>query len=434
MKVLYTGRNEHQANISKILGRGTLNIQDQEIRRQVWDILEAVRIRGDQALFEYADRFDHSRVTSKNLRIKPEEIEHQVQAHADPQITASLEHSADRIRFYHSSQKMEPFQLVDQNGMKIMQRILPLSRVGIYVPGGQAKYPTSVLMSAIPARLAGVQEIAMVTPAPDNQPLDPHVIAAARIAGITEIYRVGGAHSIAALAYGTESIRKVDKIVGPGNIYVDTAKRLVYGTVDIDMTAGPSEALIIADQSAEPAYIAADLIAQAEHDQRAQSILLLIGSNNLKAILDQIESQLLVLERSQIAEKALEDNGAIIICNDLAEALRLSNYYAPEHLQIIIKDPRTALSGIVNAGSVFIGQFSPAALGDYVAGPNHVLPTGGSARFFSGLSVYDFIKRMSVTMCSKEALAVEGEHLIRLATAEHLTGHARSVAIRFQKH
>jgi histidinol dehydrogenase len=432
MKVFYTNRRDHEARLHELLA-GARSAGSDEVRRQVWSILEAVRQGGDAVLFHYAERLDRSTLTRRTVRITESEADHLVRTQADPRTVASLRHAADRIRMVHENQRIEPFQVMDQNGMRISQRVRPLARVGIYVPGGKANYPSSVLMAAIPAQVAGVPEVVMVTPVPDNRQIDAHVLAAARIAGVTEIYRVGGAHAIAALAYGTDSIARVDKIVGPGNAYVDMAKRLLYGVVDIDMTAGPSEVVILADSTAPPKFLAADLLAQAEHDEDARAILLLVGDELVESVSAAITAGLAALPRERIAKKAFADAGAIVVCRDLPEAVALADRLAPEHLQIIVADPAPALQGIHSAGAIFIGRYTPAALGDYVAGTNHILPTAGSARFFSPLSVYDFLKRTSVVLCSKEALSAEGPHVIQLATAEDLPGHAAAVRVRIEE-
>jgi histidinol dehydrogenase len=399
-----------------------------DVARVVEGILAGLRQRGDAALIEYTERFDRIRLTPETLRIPAGEIA-ETAARCPAAVVAALELAAGRIEAYHRRQLPEDLDYTDAAGLRLGHRWTPLAAAGLYVPGGTAAYPSSVLMNALPARVAGVERRVMVVPTPDGK-LNPAVMAAARLAGITEAYRIGGAQAVGALAYGTETIRAVDKIVGPGNIYVATAKRQVFGTVGIDSIAGPSEVLVVADGANDPAWIAADLLAQAEHDSVAQSILMTDDAVFAEAVANAVEALLAKLERRDIAGASWSEHGAIILLPDLAAAPALIDRIAPEHLELAVADPDALAARVRNAGAIFLGRHAPEALGDYLAGPNHVLPTGRSARFSSGLSVLDFMKRSSLIGCTREGLNALGPAAIELARAEGLDAHALSVAIR----
>ena len=401
------------------------------ILQTVEEILADVRKRGDAALCEYTERFDRLKLDAATLEVSATEIE-QALAAVDRDTLATLQLAADRIASFHRRQKEETWLSDDEPDIRLGQMVTPLDRVGIYVPGGKAAYPSSVLMNAVPAKVAGVGEIIMVVPMPDGV-INPYVLAAAHIAGVDRIFKIGGAQAIAALAYGTASIPKVDKITGPGNIYVATAKRLVFGAVDIDMIAGPSEILVINDGSGEPAHIAADLLSQAEHDELAASILITTDEVFGRRVVDELERQLAQLSRAAIARQSIDNYGAVIVARDLAEATEFSNRIAPEHLELAVAEPFELLPQIRHAGAVFLGHNTPEAAGDYLAGPNHTLPTGGTARFFSPLGTEDFVKKSSLISFSKEGLERLGESIIRIAELEGLQAHARSVSIRLGK-
>ncbi len=394
----------------------------------VSEIIARVREEGDKALRAYSREFDG--VELKTLEISSFEIEDGFRR-ADAQLVEILFMAAERIAAFHQKQIRQSFLQHEEPGVLMGQKIVPLERVGLYVPGGTASYPSSVLMNAIPAKLAGVSELIMVTP-PGEKGIAPAILAAAKIAGVSRVFQIGGAQAVAALAYGTESVPRVDKIVGPGNRYVAAAKQQLYGQVDIDMIAGPSEILIIADAGANPAHLAADLLAQAEHDVHAASILLTECQSLAEAVQAAIEVQLQRLPRAEIARASIEQNGKIIVVKDLQEALALSNELAPEHLELCVENPFDYLSEIKHAGSVFLGRHCPEALGDYFAGPNHTLPTGGSARFFSPLSVDDFVKKIQYTYFTKAAFQKVAPTVSYFARFEGLAGHARSVEIRLE--
>jgi len=401
------------------------------ILQTVEAILADVRERGDAALCEYTERFDRLKLDATTLEVSTAEIE-QALAAVDRETLATLQLAADRIATFHRRQKEETWLTDDEPDIRLGQMVTPLDRVGIYVPGGKAAYPSSVLMNAVPAKVAGVGEIIMVVPMPDGV-VNPYVLAAAHIAGVDRIFKIGGAQAVAALAYGTASIPKVDKITGPGNIYVATAKRLVFGTVDIDMIAGPSEILVINDGSGEPAHIAADLLSQAEHDELAASILITTDEAFGRRVVDELENQLVLLSRAAIARQSINNYGAVIVARDLAEAAEFSNRIAPEHLELAVAEPFELLPQIRHAGAIFLGHNTPEAAGDYLAGPNHTLPTGGTARFFSPLGTDDFVKKSSLISFSKEGLERLGKSIVRIAELEGLEAHAKSVSIRLGK-
>ena len=404
--------------------RGT----EADVARVVDGILADLRARGDAALIENTERFDRIRLTPETLRISADEIA-EAAARCPPEVVAALELAARRIEAYHRHQLPEDLDYTDAAGLRLGHRWTPVAAAGLYVPGGTAAYPSSVLMNALPAKVAGVERRVMVVPAPNGE-LNPLVLAAAQMAGVTEAYRVGGAQAVGALAYGTETIRPVDKIVGPGNVYVAAAKRQVFGTVGIDMIAGPSEVLVVADAANDPAWIAADLLAQAEHDTAAQAILMTDDAGFAEAVAGAVEARLAGLARADIAGASWDAHGAIILLPDLDAAPALIDRVAPEHLELALADPDALAARVRNAGAIFLGRHTPEALGDYLAGPNHVLPTARSARFSSGLSVLDFMKRSSLIACTPEALKALGPAAVTLARAEGLQAHALSVAIR----
>ncbi len=402
--------------------------KSEDLYKRVREILETVKKDGDTALKAYTKAFDGADLAE--LRVSGEEIE-EAMGQIDPELPEIYARAAENIRKYHENQKIEDFIVEDENGVRLGQIVRPLKRVGLYVPGGKASYPSTVLMDSIPARVAGVDEIVMVTPPGKDGKIDPHILAAAKVAGIDEIYKVGGAQAVGALAFGTESIAPVDKIVGPGNAYVAEAKRQVFGTVDIDMIAGPSEVCVIADDSARPDYVAADLLSQAEHDEQAMTVLITPDEKTLKAVEDEITRQLKEdIARKNIAESSVNDHHFAFLVKDLNEAFELANRVAPEHLELEIKDPQKHLGKVKNAGAVFLGAYTPEPVGDYYAGPNHTLPTSGTARFSSPLSVYDFLKRSSLIAYTKEALDKNAEDIVRFARSEGLDAHAASIEIR----
>jgi len=398
-----------------------------DVETLVKTILRSVQKQGDDALFEFAEKYDHTTLDAASVMIAPEEIDKAYRALSAQQIS-DFSLAAERIEQFHSRRLRH---LMSNEPVDAMadEVIRPLERVGIYVPGGKALYPSSVLMTAIPARVAGVKEIVMVSPRVSST-----VLAAAKIAGVSRVYRIGGAHAIAALAYGTETIPQVDKIVGPGNVYVETAKRLVFGAVGIDMLAGPSEVLIVADETADPSFAAADLIAQAEHDEDALCLIIATSEAFLSAVENELMQQLKSAKRQAIAGKSIEKNCVMILAHPLDEALQLANRIAPEHLELMTKNPAGLLQQITHAGAVFIGNYSPVAVGDYLAGPSHVLPTGGTARFFSPLGVEDFVKRISIISFTRDGLSKLGKTVIRLARLEGLDAHAKAIEIRLPPH
>ncbi|MDF2568767.1 MAG: hisD [Sporomusa sp.] len=392
-------------------------------------IVEDVRRQGNEAVLRYTKSIDGADFTADTLEVTQAEIEDAI-AGVDKEVLAALEAAAANIKKFHAEKVPESWFTEREHGAVIGQKCTPLDRVGIYVPGGTAAYPSSVLMNAVPAAVAGVQEIIMVVP-PDRQGrVNPYVLAAANLAGVTRIFKVGGAQAVAALAFGTETIPKVDKITGPGNIFVTLAKKAVYGHADIDMLAGPSEILIVADSTADPRYVAADMLSQAEHDVLASSILITDSADLASKVAKEVESQLAVLPRKDIAAQSIEDNGLIIITKDIFEAIELANFSAPEHLELLTAEPFKLLPYVRHAGAIFMGPYSPEPLGDYFAGPNHVLPTGGTARFYSVLNVDTFMKKTSVIAYTQKALAAVSSQVIKLAEAEGLDAHANAVRVR----
>lgn len=403
-------------------------VDEDNVDGVVADILEQVRTRGDDALIELTKKFDRFEVGVENLRITDEEIDRAADS-CDAESISALKTAAARIREFHRRQIPEDLSFTDDEGWQLGYRWRPLASVGIYVPGGQAAYPSSVLMNAVPATTVGVSRIVMVVPTPDGT-LNPLVLAAAQLAGVHEVYRVGGAQAVAALAFGTVSIDPVDKIVGPGNAYVAAAKRQVFGTVGIDMIAGPSEILVVADGDNDPDWIAADLLAQAEHDASAQAILVTDDGSFADKVVAAVEEQLRSLPRADIAGESWRVHGTIIVANQLESIPALVDRIAPEHLELAVADPAALAERIQHAGAIFLGKYAPEAVGDYIAGPNHVLPTNRTARFASGLSVFDFLKRSSMISGNRQAIEAVGAATITLARAEGLDAHARSVAMR----
>ena len=404
--------------------------QNDEVEAIVAGIIDRVRKEGDAALTDYAWQFDHCRLDA--LEVSDEEIQAAFER-TDKEFIKTLEMAAQNIRAFHSRQIRKNFMINDQEGVVLGQRIMPIEKVGLYVPGGTASYPSTVLMDAIPAQLAGVKQIIMVSPPDKEGKIADPILAAAKVAGVNRIFKVGGAQAVAALAYGTQSVPKVDKIVGPGNIFVATAKRRVFGVVDIDMIAGPSEILVLADGSCNPAYVAADMLSQAEHDKLASAVLVTDSMELAQAVQAQLEVQIPKLARAEIARTSIENNGKIIVSDSMSQAISISNLIAPEHLEVCVDDPFACLNAITNAGSVFLGKNVPEALGDYFAGPNHTLPTSGTARFSSPLSVDDFVKKSSFIYYTKEALGKVQDRVVDFAMREGLQGHANSVAIRFRE-
>ena len=402
---------------------------DKKVTAAVTDILENVKARGDEAVREYTMKFDGR--CPEQAEVTRAQMEEAV-AKADPRFVEALRNAMENIREFHSRQKQQSFIDAKSNGVMMGQRIRGLKRVGLYVPGGTAAYPSSVLMNAVPAKIAGVEEVIMVTPPLKDGSANPDILVAAALAGVDRIFLMGGAQAVAALAYGTETIPKVDKIVGPGNIFVATAKRILYGVVDIDMIAGPSEILVMADSTANPKFLAADLMSQAEHDVLASSILLTTDRTVAEKTLAELERQMAKLSRKDIIEKSLRDYGAMIVCRSVDEMVELANELAPEHLEVMMENPMAYLGRLDNAGSVFLGQYAPEPLGDYYAGPNHVLPTSGTARFFSPLGVDSFIKKSSYIYYTEEALRAAHDDIVCIAEREQLTAHANSIKVRFE--
>lgn len=429
IKRLSSEQSDFQAQLAALLAWES--VSDTAVQGAVREIIEAVRERGDAAVMEYTERFDRLAVGSmKELEIPPERLQQARFALSEEQRLA-LEFSAARLRAYAERQKMASWSYTEADGTVLGQQITPLDRVGLYVPGGKAAYPSSVLMNAVPAKVAEVPELVMVVPTPEGE-LNELVLAAAVIGGVDRVFAIGGAQAVAALAYGTETVPAVDKIVGPGNIYVATAKRMVYGTVGIDMIAGPSEILVVCDGQTDPDWIAMDLFSQAEHDEDAQAILLSPDAGFLTRVEHSIERMCARMERATIIEKSLGTRGALIQVRDLDEAAAVANLIAPEHLELSVADPQALASKIRHAGAIFMGRYTAEAVGDYCAGPNHVLPTSRTARFSSPLGVYDFQKRSSVIYCSRPGASELGRVAARLARGEGLTAHARSAEYRFE--
>ena len=415
-----------EVSMDEVFARATPSVNVEAI---VAEIIENVRNRGDQALYEYCEKFD--KVSLQSLLVTQAELD-DAMATVDPAFLTILEKAAANIRRFHEKQVRNSFILNDRPGTVLGQKIVPVDRAGLYVPGGTAAYPSTVLMDSIPAKIAGVPEVVMVTPPNQEGKINPVILAAAKIAGIDKIFKIGGAQAIAALAYGTESVPKVDKIVGPGNAFVAEAKKQVFGRVSIDMIAGPSEILIIADSAGNPRHIAADLLSQAEHDKLASAVLVTDSYELASNVQAELELQIPLLERSDIARASIDNNGKIIVADNLRQAIDISNEIAPEHLELCVDNPFDYLDAIRHAGSVFMGRNCPEALGDYFAGPNHTLPTSGTAKFSSPLGVDDFVKKIQYTYYTKNALAEIADDVAAFARAEGLTAHARSATIRME--
>ena len=428
--------------IVNLTEEGTRNLLENMLKRspsqygdyenKVKDILQNVQTRGDEAVFEYTKAFDHVELNESSVRVTPEEIQEACRL-VDQKLLAVIRKALINIRSYHEKQKRNSWFDSGENGTLLGQKITPLATAGVYVPGGKAAYPSSVLMNVVPAKVAGVKKIIMTTPCGKDGKVNPVVLAAASEAGVDEIYKIGGAQAIAAMAYGTASIPKVDKIVGPGNIYVALAKKAVYGHVSIDSIAGPSEILVLADETANPRYVAADLLSQAEHDELACAILITTSQTLAEKVSKEVDQFVQTLSRREIIEKSLDQFGRILVADCVEQAVEAANEIASEHLEIVMKDPFEIMTKIRNAGAIFIGEYSSEPLGDYFAGPNHILPTNGTAKFFSPLSVDDFVKKSSVIYYSREALEEIHQDIIHFAQAEGLTAHANSIQVRFEE-
>ena len=418
---------ENEVTLEEILSRA---VPIEQVTDAVTEIISDVKSNGDAALLRYAEKFD--RVKLSSLEVTSDELNNAAEL-VEPEFIAVLEEAADNIRAFHRQQIRSSFILTDKPGVVMGQKIMPIENVGIYVPGGTAAYPSTVLMDAIPAKLAGCKQIVMATPPGKDGNIPPAILAAAKIAGVDRVFKMGGAQAIAALAYGTESVPKVDKIVGPGNAYVAEAKRQVFGLVSIDMIAGPSEILVIADKTCDPKVVAADLLSQAEHDKMASAVLVTDSLPLAEAVQQELERQLPLLPREDIARSSIDNNGKIIVTADIPAALAISNALAPEHLELCVDAPFDYLDAITHAGSIFLGKHCPEALGDYMAGPNHTLPTSGTARFSSPLSVDDFIKKSQYTYFTRDALERVADQVATFAQKEGLHAHARSATVRFEE-
>lgn len=430
MKIIQVKKGEEILAIKTLKNRSEEDLLETD--KLVQEIISNVKKYGDSMVVSYSKKFDgiQEDVFSAGFKVSEEEINNAINL-VEPEIYNYLLEAAENISSFHKRQIQDSWIIDKPGDCKLGQLVQPIENVGIYIPGGKAAYPSTVLMNAIPAKIAGVNRVVMVTPPMKDGKVNPYVLAAAKIANIDEIYKVGGAQAIAALAYGTESIKPVNKITGPGNIYVARAKRMVFGIVDIDMIAGPSEVCIIADENSNTEFIAADLLAQAEHDEMASSILVTTSEKIGDMVIKSLARQLNKMERPEIAQKSIENNGIVFICQDIESCFEISNQLAPEHLEILLDDPYNYLSSVRNAGAVFLGEYSPEPLGDYFAGPNHTLPTSGTAKFSSPLGVYDFIKRTSVIEYSKESLFRAKDKIIGIANKEGLEAHGKSIGIRF---
>jgi histidinol dehydrogenase len=429
MKIIDSKQKDIVAELKRLIDRGETTTD--EVAAAVKEVIERVRKEGDPAVLAYTEKFDHVKLTLKDIRVTTDEVKN-AYSRVDPTKVEALKLAARNIRSFHEKQKVSSWVSQEADGVILGQLARPIRSAGVYVPGGKACYPSSVLMNVIPAKVAGVEQLVMCSPMPGGV-LNPYILVAADIAGVSEIYKIGGAQAIAALAYGTATVPKVDKIVGPGNIYVATAKRYVFGQVDIDMIAGPSEVLVIADDSADPSFVAADLLSQAEHDELASAILVTTSRNMAEKADAEVERQMADLIRKDIARKAIDRFGAIVIVETLQKAAEVSNAIAPEHLELSVEKPFELLALIRNAGAIFLGHFTPESVGDYVAGPNHVLPTGGTARFFSPLSTDSFMKKSSLIFYTKEGLDKVGEAVMQIADVEGLEAHGNTIRVRMAK-
>ncbi len=429
MKIIDSQQKDITIELRRIVNRG--EAATEEVAAAVKEVVERVRKEGDPAVLQYTEKFDRVSLTLKDIRVSPDEIK-DAYNRVEPKKVDALRLAAQNIRTFHEKQKLSSWVSQEADGVILGQLARPIRSAGVYVPGGKACYPSSVLMNVIPAKVAGVEQLVMCSPVPGGN-LNPYILIAADIAGVSEIYKIGGAQAVAAMAYGTATIPKVDKIVGPGNIYVATAKRYVFGQVDIDMIAGPSEILIIADQSANPKFVASDLLSQAEHDELASSILITTSRDLADKVNAEMERQLANLSRKEIARKAVDRFGAIVLAGTLQEAAEVSNSIAPEHLELAVEKPFELLSLIKNAGAIFLGHFTPESVGDYIAGPNHVLPTGGTARFFSPLSTDSFMKKSSLIFYTRDGLDKVGEAVMQIADVEGLEAHRNTIRVRMAK-
>ncbi len=404
-----------------------------EVNNAVNDIIEDIRVHGNQALISYCEKFDGYQIRNEQDMIVSDAEKADALLRVDQDYMRILERTKQQLIDFHKNQIDKSWSIYKDNGVIMGQMVRPIERVALYVPGGTAAYPSTVLMNAIPAKLAGVKDLVIITPVKADGKVNPIIVAAAKVSGVNTIYKFGGAQGVAAIAHGTETIEKADKIVGPGNIYVATAKKLCYGTVDIDMVAGPSEVLVIADEQANPKYIAADLMSQAEHDKLASAMLVTTSELLVDKVNRELERQMAYLSRKDIIEESLKNYGGAIIVKDLDEAFEVSNYLAPEHLEVLVQDPVTTLPKIKNAGSIFLGEYSPEPLGDYMSGTNHVLPTGGTAKFYSALGVYDYVKYSSYSYYPKAVLATFKDDVETFAKSEGLDAHANSITVRFEE-
>lgn len=432
MVKLIDGRGKDTAWILRNLNRRWQASFEKE-RNAVLEILSSVRQRGDEAVLEYTARFDGVHYASVHEMLVSQEEIQEAYSKVDGSYIDILKHARDNIWKFHSRQLENSWTVCDESGVIMGQRVVPMDRVGVYVPGGRAAYPSSVLMNAIPARVAGVSDIVMVTPPGKDKKVNPYTLVAACEAGCKRIFKIGGAQAIAALAFGTKTIPRVDKIVGPGNIYVALAKKEVYGYVDIDMIAGPSEVMVLADCSANPAFVAADLMSQAEHDPMASAILVTTSIELASRVLEELQRQVEGLSSKDIIQASLKDFGALIVVDSIEQAIELTNSIAPEHLELALHNPFEILGAVKHAGSIFLGHYTPEPVGDYMAGPNHVLPTGGTARFFSPLGVYDFVKKSNIIFYTEKALKAVSHDVIEFANREGLTAHANSIKVRFKE-
>lgn len=430
MRIVKLTENEKNNILENMLKRSPN--QYEKYQDTVDEILDTVKKKKDEALFEYTKKFDGADITPENIRVTKEEIE-EAYTQVDPSLVEVIRKALVNIRSYHEKQIRYSWFDSKPDGTLLGQKITPLERVGVYVPGGKAVYPSSVLMNVLPAKVAGVEKIIMTTPPGKDGKVYPVTLVAAKEAGVDEIYKVGGAQAIAALAFGTESIRKVDKIVGPGNMFVALAKKTVYGHVSIDSIAGPSEILVLADETANPRYVAADLLSQAEHDELASAILITTSMELAEKVSEEVDGFVKVLSRKEIIQKSLDSYGYILVADSMGDAIDTANEIASEHLEIMTKNPFDTMTRIKNAGAIFLGEHSSEPLGDYFAGPNHILPTNGTAKFFSPLSVDDFVKKSSIISYSREALELIHEDIESFAKSEKLTAHANSIAVRFEK-
>ncbi|KAF0091215.1 MAG: histidinol dehydrogenase [Fusobacteria bacterium] len=407
------------------------NLGNKEQFEIVSTILDDIKLNGYEAVRKYTEKFDGINLDESQFRVSEEEIE-EAMSYVDADFIEAITLAIENVEKFHKKQMLETTLEESEDGVILGQLIRPVARVGLYVPGGTAAYPSSVVMTAVPAKVAGVKDIIMISPPDSNGRMNPYTLAAARLSGVSNIYKVGGAQGIGVLAYGAGDLKKVDKIVGPGNIYVTIAKKIVYGTVDIDMLAGPSEILVIADDKAKPAYIAADLLSQGEHDKLASSILVTFSEKQANLIENEVEKQLKMLTREDIARTSIENNGAIIIADTIEDGIEFSNAYGPEHLELAIEEPFKWLDSIENAGAVFLGYYTPEPIGDYFAGPNHVLPTNGTSRFYSPLNTHTYLKKTSVISYTREAILKKGKYIEKLASVEGFTAHKNSITVRLK--